>query len=60
MVRYEVEVSKDSKLPKLLEIEAYDFENCGDCGRPHVIYDAQVVSINTIKTRYNIHLIKSK
>ena len=58
-MRYEVEDSKDSKLPKLLEIEAYEFENCGDCGRSHEIYDAQFVSINTIKIRY-IHLIKSK
>ena len=45
-VRYEVEVSSNSKLPKLTEIEAYDFDNCLDCGYSHEFTDAQFVSIN--------------
>lgn len=46
-VKYEVEVAKNSKLPKLMEIEEYEFENCGDCGHPHEITCAQYVSIIT-------------
>lgn len=51
-VRYEVDESKNNKLPMLIEIEEYEYENCADCGQSHEIHDPQYVSSNTIKTRY--------
>ena len=45
-VRYEVEESRNSKLPKLIEIEPCEFDNCLDCGHSHEWTDAQFVSID--------------
>ena len=48
-VRYEVEDSTNSKLPKLIAIEAYEYDNCEDCGRSYELADAQVVSIKLLR-----------